>query len=618
MKKNFEDIGLIKDNQINIWVPKDKIEFDYNDGDEIENYIFESIKSCNDRSIDSDEIKSYIKDWPSLYHLDRRRTNILRPFKEFLKGKNILEIGCGCGALTRYLGEIDANVISIEGSKRRALIARERCKDLENIEILNVTSEYISNLKEFDVVILNGVLEYSTKFFGENGASVLLNSVISHLNDTGILLLAIENQLGLKYFAGHFEDHAGIPMYGINNSYRKNEFRTWGRLELMEILENSGFQSIDLYLPLPDYKLPVSIVTPLGWKNYAKDLDKLAIESAIQDPQRTVHESFSLEIVYEKIWKNGLAADLSNSFLFIAGKDKKLPNLLSDNSVAFYYSDGRSSEFCKTLNFIIEENKIKVRASKLNNDSISKQNISFKHKILKEDSFYYGNSFHFELLQVLNRSNWTEEEIMEWAKRWYFILKHITGLIGDEVSLDYIIDGKYLDITPFNIIKDKEGNLHVFDSEWELEDNVTMGYLLFRGIYHSLMRVTTCAKPLVLELLDIEYLINKIMNGLGFLNVSAKCLDYRIQDYKFTLKILGPTNKYNENPIENWGKLHSRDEIQSLYQTNERLKLHNEELKLHNESKIQELELKYIAIKNSTSWKITKPLRYITTLIRNL
>ena len=43
MKNNFEDIRLIKDNLINIWVPKDKIDFDYNDGDDIENYIFRII-----------------------------------------------------------------------------------------------------------------------------------------------------------------------------------------------------------------------------------------------------------------------------------------------------------------------------------------------------------------------------------------------------------------------------------------------------------------------------------------------------------------------------------------------------------------------------------------------
>ena len=116
---------------------------------------------------------------------------------------------------------------------RRALITRERCKDLANVEVVAATSDLVSGLREFDVVILNGVLEYSTMFMGVNGPSILLGNSFKQLTKSGILILAIENQLGLKYFSGQPEDHAGQPMYGINNSYREGEFKTWGKIQFL-------------------------------------------------------------------------------------------------------------------------------------------------------------------------------------------------------------------------------------------------------------------------------------------------------------------------------------------------------------------------------------------------
>ena len=46
------------------------------------------------------------------------------------------ELGAGCGAITRYLGEKFATVFAVEGSFPRARVAKKRCSDLKGVSVL--------------------------------------------------------------------------------------------------------------------------------------------------------------------------------------------------------------------------------------------------------------------------------------------------------------------------------------------------------------------------------------------------------------------------------------------------------------------------------------------------
>ena len=63
------------------------------------------------------------------YHITPFRSALIRVL-ELPQGARVLEVGCGGGALTRYLGEQGYQVVALETSELLAGCARLRCKDL--------------------------------------------------------------------------------------------------------------------------------------------------------------------------------------------------------------------------------------------------------------------------------------------------------------------------------------------------------------------------------------------------------------------------------------------------------------------------------------------------------
>ena len=92
------------------------------------------------------------------------------------------------------------------------------------------------------MVTLIGVLEYAQVYVkGDQPLQTLLSKAKAFLKEDGILIVAIENQLGLKYFCGAAEDHMGQAMYGINDAYGNNTPITFGKKELSELILSTGF-----------------------------------------------------------------------------------------------------------------------------------------------------------------------------------------------------------------------------------------------------------------------------------------------------------------------------------------------------------------------------------------
>src|SRR5687768_17365235 len=90
-------------------------QFAYSDGQEVEDGILATLKGTTDLSVGSPELAARIVDWPTEYHFSDARANLLRHLP-LGPGVRVLELGAGCGALTRFLGERGCEVVSVEGS----------------------------------------------------------------------------------------------------------------------------------------------------------------------------------------------------------------------------------------------------------------------------------------------------------------------------------------------------------------------------------------------------------------------------------------------------------------------------------------------------------------------
>lgn len=490
MSRLFNTQKYYLNEDINVYCNNEYKSINYNDGDDIENNIYEIISNVDDLSVLSTELRNYCIDWPTVYHLGSERANILRPFEGILKGADVLEIGAGCGAITRFLGEAGANVLAVEGSLRRAKIARSRTRDLDNVTVLAEKFADFDTEHKFDVITLIGVLEYANLFTtSDTPAKTMLEDVYSYLKPNGKLIIAIENQLGLKYFAGSPEDHKWKVMYGIEGRYTKNDPETFGKHKLESILKSANFNSRQFFAPFPDYKTANSIVSENAYQNGTFNAAAFAIENTFKDHQLPNHLLFSQERTWKVVCENNLGLELANSFLIVASPQENSPPVVKSNYLAFHYSTSRLKKFCKQNIFISDEvGKIKVKTYRLAADSNLKEvNAELINKIKAEDEYVVGISLSEKISQIISTDYWSLDDFVNVLKQYLVFVYSFKKQDAHDFNPDWLADsicGSLIDCIPPNILvsEDESASWHLIDQEWTYEEEVPLSWLLFRTL----------------------------------------------------------------------------------------------------------------------------------------
>jgi len=503
-----------------VWVPKEGASaFPYSDGDEAELYLLEVIEKASDRSLFSQELVEAIRDWPSEYHLSPRRANLLRPFSEELRRMRVLEIGAGCGAVTRYLGELGAPVVtSIEGSPRRAEIVRARTRDLPHVSVICDRFEQFFSPEEYDAVILVGVLEYCKMFIqSADPESYFLRHVARMLSPSGKVYLAIENQLGLKYFAGAPEDHLGRPFAGINAQYTLGSPATFGLKELQGFLEQAGLKEQSVFVPVPDYKLPTSILADRAFLSRSFDATSLLQQAVKGDSQIPKQTTFSLESAWSSIVKNDLALPLANSFLIVASAT---PFERDTHKVAWHYSVNRHPAYAKESVFSVGHKGVSVSRHRLT--AATDPELPIQNRLSECDYYIEGVNYWSKLVEIVNKNKWSLADITAWTHAWVEALVAEVGFEKlDAVNYKRTISGKYFDAVPFNFCLKEDGALVLFDDEWQVKPDLELGFLLYRGFRDSILRISNVATPASGVPLNINRLYMAVLARLGVL-ISAE------------------------------------------------------------------------------------------------
>lgn len=483
----LEPHGYSKDPNTGVWVRSDFQGIAYSDGDTAETELARIIHEAGDVSVLSDELPQFCTDWAKLYHLSATRSNILRPFEHLLKGR-VLEIGAGCGALSRYLGECGADLLCLEGSPRRAAIAASRTRGLDNVTVLAERFDDFSLDVQFDAITLIGVLEYASMFSNaENPALAMLKRVRQLLKPDGHLFIAIENQLGLKYFAGAPEDHVGIAMYGIEGRYEHGQPKTFGKVELERLIASAGFASSAFMAPCPDYKLPNSIITEAGFNCQDFDAAALAWQNVKKDPQLPESTAFNLEKAWQVVFNNRLGMDLANSFLVVARCSQ---DETPDGTVlAYHYSVGRKTLYCKESLFVRNADGIQVEYKKLNGSTLSTDEHDdagvFNYVLPRIDAYASGKILSREFLDSAARHDWSIDSFAPFVTKYLGYLQALLEDAGTPVDLQSaksMLPGQFIDAVPQNIVIQADRTPRLIDVEWEMAGGVELGHLMMRAL----------------------------------------------------------------------------------------------------------------------------------------
>ena len=232
----------------------------YSDGDANENALLDIVEHHGEAEYNA--IIMQRRSWPLLYHLSPIRENIISWFP-FKPGARVLELGAGCGAVTGALLNRGLQVCAVDLSLRRSTINATRHRDCEGLTIyVGAIEDVLQNLGEpFDYVLLIGVLEYARVFSdAPEPQKYMLDCIARVMKPDGELFVAIENKIGMKYFAGCREDHTGRFFESVEGYPHRDGPRTFCKRELKALFESCGF-GYEFYYPYPDYKFPMKVFT---------------------------------------------------------------------------------------------------------------------------------------------------------------------------------------------------------------------------------------------------------------------------------------------------------------------------------------------------------------------
>lgn len=484
-KINLADFQL--DEEKNVYYYEKSHNFDYSDGFKNENYILKSIQESEDISYNSYELTKWVKDWPSYYHLGVGRSNIINALNLGRDAK-VLELGCGCGSITRYLGETFKTVDAVDGSNFRTQIARERCRDLENVKV------YCSNFNNlqfdsiYDIVTAIGVLEYAPIYYDdkstpEESCLAFLKHINLALNDFGILILGIENKIGIKYWNGLPEDHTGIIYDSIQDYPNFQSPVTFSKKEIKHLLTKSGFQDIHFLYCFPDYKFADVIINENGFEDnyYLHNWIDVPFESyAYLQQNHNFHEGLVLKTLSEA----GLLGEFANSFLIIASKNTcKYVNSL--DWIVKKFSVNRKDPF-KCITTLKQTPSLYVEKKRINGQEedyvFENKGIKIKHRV-NSNKWLPGDSAMIDIYKAFFRKNW-KEELLNILELYYEKLTGYESGNTDEEGYP-ILTGADMDLAISNLIKSHD-NLHFIENEWPVDD-IPSDYVFYRCILRDIV-----------------------------------------------------------------------------------------------------------------------------------
>ena len=572
------------------------------ENDDMENRIYDIV------SENKDHIESIRENNQYDYHyfLSPLRHNLFQwyPFK---KEGSLLEIGASYGQLTSLFTKKLDYVVAVEDSQSKCNLISKRADDAT---VLLSDFNYLQLEEKFDYIILCNIFEYAKSFVdSENPYEDYLNYLKGFLKEDGVILLAISNRLGLKYFAGFKEEHTNHLFSGINGYENEDYVQTFSKTELENIISNAGFSNYKFFYPYPNHEFPEVVNT-----------DKMINEipfTGVSEVSRERIRFFDENKLNQTLSEDNLSQYFSNSFLVeIRTSDKDYP---TDNIDFVKIGAQRKDEF-NLYTTIWSDGKVsKTPISAKANSHIKRMVEGSKYDIgkircldaeLKGDSLYYDfidqKSCEYLILDIIRKND--KEKFFEFIEDLYDALFY-NSFESDEYATEEFLkifkekseikfhchEKSYLDIILGNMFI-IDGKFTIIDYEWIYDFPIPLEYIFYRTFrYHFYSSAS------FREFTSFEEIFEHF-------NLDTENLKlFRSWECNFLRYFLNrpPLTHSKVISLENVEKI---EQLEKYDQIQKKIELKNKEI----ERKDDEIK----RLLNSNSWKMTEPLRKLKTMLK--
>lgn len=425
---------------------------------------------------DADDLSSYVdiaierhSSWPIRYHLTASRGNLVRPFN--FSGLDVLEVGAGMGAISRVIAESARHLTIVEGTSLRYEGACARLRNLSNWDGVVSNIQDFETERKYDVVCMVGVLEYSELYIDQpDPFAWVLRHLKSFLKSDGVLILAIENKNGLKYFSGATEDHTGRRFDGICGYGKGKSVRTFSYTEMVTLLKTAGFSTVFPYFPAPDYKIPAAVLSGELFVKYPRLAGQILANYPSEDCNGQHLNLFSEALAWESLAVSGLLEEMANSFLFVSTDNAESPVLAAlkgkERALAHCYAVHRINPV-QTV-FIEKGDGLFVEKRSLTR-------VEQNENYLSQSPVYDGELY---MLYILRKMCY-EGKNSVLAELYSFICFIFTNF--ESANRDLLLP-KAIDALPHNAIK-HDSRYDFFDLEFDSPCPLVKSWFIFRVIF---------------------------------------------------------------------------------------------------------------------------------------
>jgi SAM-dependent methyltransferase len=469
-----------------------------------ERAVLAALESVSDRRTVSPELAALAwEDFAQLWELSQYRTTVFDALGfagAGAAGCRALELGCGLGSLTRWLGETFARVDGVEGSAEHAAVAALRCADLPGVTI---HPDLVADGESYDLVVVHDPADLGRAF--------------ASLADDGLALLLTRNRLGLKYLNGALDDDTGksytslaSPMLSLDAlRAAADAARTAGApaptlAELRAAAEAAGFAATSVLLPYPDHRIASTVLDPAAFGEDAADAANWLFGTApnrgagARTPRRTV---VSETLAQRAVAAGGLLTELANAYALLCWRgspERAAARLGIDRTwAARHWSFDRRPACRKRVTRTADGRIVNELAAGGTAGRAPSIELGVIDHRLADEPLRRGPLLAFRVLEALAAEDAPRLATLagDYA-RWLVDAFGVEGQVDDEgVPL---LRGEALDAIWTNVVEDRDagGAWVAVDGEWAFRGVLPLDYLVWRAVKDLPLRFAREARGL--------------------------------------------------------------------------------------------------------------------------